>query len=234
MSEAHPVKNRKRARWERYPFVVHFREEVEETYIWTGTVLSPCYILTAAHSCFDSAGNQTVDIETLTLSFFPGDRQRKGSDQIYCNIYRHPLYKATKQNDPICFDAAILKLKVPIDVGEYPSVRVLDRDSARGDQAEAKSAIVVGWNYDVPDKLWEFPIDVSPLQRPIGSLPCLFEGYADGRKGDSGGPLLVRRGSKWNQVGIHSSRDCSTGRCELTRLAHPSIQAWMDTKNPSC
>ena len=229
------MESRERATWECYPFVVHFEEvTAKATYIWTGTILSPYCILTAAHCCFDRNRTQTVDIDTLTLSLFPGDRQLRGSKEICCRIHCHPLYRATDENDPICFDAAIVELNVPIDVEICPSVRLPDQDSDEGARKDTDSNVVIGWNYDMRDKLWRYSIDVHPIQVAGGSPPYLFEGYADARKGDSGGPLLATNNSEWNQVGIHSGRDCSTSRCEMTRIAHPAMYKWMDCIKKSC
>lgn len=224
------------AKWEEYPFVVHFKEERsrkeraegKKPYQFTGTIVSEHFILTAAHNLFEYGQKQGVNAKRLTLTFHGDEPSRRGVPDIDPNFHCHGRYEATLQHEPLAFDIALVRVEEPLSGARR--VRILKDDSEYPD--DTTDSKVVGWNLSGPGELWECP---TRFRRHFGQkdthASCFLTTTVDTKKGDSGGPLLVAQKdettgkNEWIQIGVHSSKIGS--QRQAVRLSHPAIYDWI-------
>lgn len=171
----------------------------------SGTVLAPTYVLTAAH-CVKTANPTEF---TVRVGF---NDDRNAEPIGVTSGYAHPKWSL----DTVVNDVGILHLAHAVPVGT-PTARLA---TANDDALEKGGTAVTaaGWGKlfykgPIPHKLREANLRVV-ADPDCG--PSISEGYfasticADGKmqgicNGDSGGPLLWRRGATTIQIGITSA-----------------------------
>ncbi|HEV7863777.1 MAG TPA: trypsin-like serine protease, partial [Acidimicrobiia bacterium] len=148
-------------------------------------------------------------------------------------------------------DVALVRLAAPVD-GIAPLEPV--RPSERARWAPGKRATVVGWGVTseaataASDALLAAPVPIQPddlMSAPdaygdsflasdmVGAGP--LEGGSDACFGDSGGPLLIGRGTTWRQIGVVSF-GLGCGRAGhpgvYSRLGEGRVRAFTDSLIP--
>lgn len=199
--------------WSDYPFVVYLYDSAP----YTGTLITPCHVLTAAH-CVATQGVQ-IDISDLTVSFYGDEPDRSGPAEIAAPIAVHRNY-SEDDIGPICNDAAIITLLKP--VATIDPILLLDEKEERVYADGTTCADIVGWGNTGPTSLARYS---TPVHRDYKYDACGYRRFAISAavcNGDSGGPMLVPwGGDNWAQIGILSSPS------RATRVANPDAYSWI-------
>jgi len=187
------------------------------SYGCTGTLISPDVVLTAAHCVFEN-GNYFIKYGATTLT--------EEVDLIPAsNVWAHPRYNPTK----FANDIGLIKLSESVSLSNFPSL---------GNRAVSKSVnarsrfTLFGWGRNQNDRSPELlgttrllnldRMAVKEYGNAFNANIMLGAGlyiarekvWAGACSGDSGGPLLMRAGSKDFIVGVTSwgARDCDTSK----------------------
>ncbi|CAJ1064567.1 transmembrane protease serine 2 [Xyrichtys novacula] len=180
--------------------------QIFSQHVCGGSIISPHWILSAAH-CFQDSNNNprqwrvySGDVSLTRLSFGTGTRVRK--------IINHEKYDSDTNDN----DIALLRLDSPLTFSS--SVKPVCLPSAGVDLSPERQAWVTGWGAlrssgPSPDKLNQAQVTIysrETCNQPrildgaiTETMICAgkLEGGVDSCQGDSGGPLVVKQGGLW-------------------------------------
>jgi len=206
-----------------------------------GSIISPYYILTAAH-CIASTSprNERVSVGSLR---FTGSVSPAPQYHEIAAVYRHPPYNSAN----IDYDVAILELVTPIADGQFAkTVRLAPSTSGPFD---GQISTITGWGTTseggaISQVLREVQIPVIPnaeCRNYYGAssitdrMVCAYVpgGGKDSCQGDSGGPAVVYSGQEPLQVGIVSwGQGCARAGYPGVYTRVSSVYSWICQNAP--
>ncbi|CAF3374136.1 unnamed protein product [Rotaria sp. Silwood2] len=181
-----------------------------------GAILSPSFIITAAHCFNDKTNLKSITILAGSVNLKPSS---KDSPQIrsIARIYKHPNY------NPITYenDLTLIRLSIPLDMG-HGNIKPICLPSGTVPQpSNNMSMVAVGWGTTSTSIVVASPTLQQVTVKSIASTysGCkemvadsklqfcagIITGGKDTCQGDSGGPLMAFVNNVWQLHGITSN-----------------------------
>ena len=181
-----------------------------------GSVIGPWWVLTAAHCVVENG----VPLPTDKVKVLVGHHDRHAEDARWIGVHAVHAHEDYGRDRDLENDIALLALAEPAGV---EAIELPDAERAGRIAAPGTTATVTGWGVQDARQTSSHLLEVEvPL---VGERTCsdaysdeapdaaidhrtlcagLRQGGKDSCGGDSGGPLMVRDGDRWVQVGVVS------------------------------
>uniref|UniRef100_A0A9J7XVQ1 Peptidase S1 domain-containing protein n=2 Tax=Cyprinus carpio TaxID=7962 RepID=A0A9J7XVQ1_CYPCA len=237
-----PLNNKKivggqNAREGAWPWQASIHSIIPRKYICGGSLINTQWVLSAAH-CFKSYSGGNIRIY-LGRHRQSGLNLNEASRTVMRLIIHHDYDKDSKNND-----IALLQLSSTVTFSDY--IKPVCLASASSEFDAGTKSWVTGWGLlnfggnETPNILQEVQIPVvsnSVCQSAHGSIITsnmlcagLKEGGKDSCMRDSGGPLVIKKLSRWIQAGIVSfGRKCALPNFPGVYTRVSKYQGWINS-----
>jgi Secreted trypsin-like serine protease len=188
-----------------------------------GSIISPGWVVTAAHCVKNSSGN-TISPALMTITAGSSTPTTSGTRYYVSQVIPHPNFSGTPPEN----DIALLKVSSSISCANCKPIKLMSAENAaEGFTNPGIMSWITGWGLTNPLNQ-DGPLNLQQALVPIVSnatasvvwttIPVtdIMAGYLNGNKdacsGDSGGPMSVYVNGEYKLAGIVSwgSKTCDT------------------------
>jgi len=174
----------------------------------TGTVINANTILSAGHCLDDGASRANVIVGGQSIEA--------------AAVFRHPNYSSS-DGDFQFHDVSILKFSSPLPVLPIPLL-------TDGSLRKNETVLIAGYGSDENENYGKLKAAFSKISAVdnLGIEITFKESGSTGNTcpGDSGGPILVKRGSTWVLAGVTSNGDAT--RCGANDTSRFANTTWVE------
>ncbi|MEH6526294.1 MAG: trypsin-like serine protease [Sneathiella sp.] len=172
----------------------------------TGVLVGPAQVLTAAHCLWDNRLRKWASPDNIHFVVGYERGNYTGHSKVAKYLLSGNRTPSKKYGKPdVASDWAIATLKEPLgeSFGYIPAISINDRD-LNNDVTSLSTFVQAGYSKDIPHMLTVHEgCQIESIEKDINSVAAILLHECDATNGDSGSPILMRKGSGFGLVGLH-------------------------------